>query len=119
MKILNGWKEIAECLSATPRTAQRWERLGLPVRRVSTSRRSPIVATSEEIENWIREKRTRFENGSIQESAIAFRTTRRETQKLVVELKAARVEQRKMIDALRRRMHESQALSSKLLRERL
>ena len=56
MRILNGWKEIAECLHLASRTAQRWERLGLPVRRVSNSSRSPTIAFSDEIEHWARTK---------------------------------------------------------------
>jgi hypothetical protein len=63
MKILNGWKEIAECLHLTVRTAQRWEELGLPVRRVSASSCSPVIAFSEEIERWARLKKTR-QNGT-------------------------------------------------------
>jgi hypothetical protein len=59
MKILNGWKEIAECLRLTVRTAQRWEGLGLPVRRVSASSCSPVIAFSDEIERWARHQKTR------------------------------------------------------------
>lgn len=63
MGILIGRKQIAECLRMTARTAQRWEQLGLPVRRVSDSTRSPIVADSVEIEHWVRAKRTSQQAG--------------------------------------------------------
>jgi len=54
MELLSGWKEIAEHLHLTVRTAQRWERLGLPVRRVSDSACSPVVAIPDELELWAR-----------------------------------------------------------------
>jgi hypothetical protein len=56
MAILNGWKEIGDCLKVTSRSAQRWERLGLPIRRISDTPRSRVVASSEDIELWIRRK---------------------------------------------------------------
>jgi hypothetical protein len=56
MSILNGWKEIGDCLRVTSRSAQRWERLGLPIHRVSDTPRSRVVASSEDIELWIRRK---------------------------------------------------------------
>lgn len=35
------------------RTAQRWEKLGLPVRRVPRGRRSPVMANAPEIDTWL------------------------------------------------------------------
>ena len=35
------------------RTLQRWERNGVPVRRVNHSLRSPVVADSDELDAWI------------------------------------------------------------------
>ena len=89
MGILNGWKEVAECLR-TPRSPRRWERLGLPVKRVSESRRSPIIAFSDEIERWVQNRKTRHEFGSIKANIAAFRATRRATRDLVEELRAVR-----------------------------
>jgi hypothetical protein len=101
MKILNGWKEIAEYLHRTPRSARRWERLGLPVRRVSASSRSPIVAFSDELEVWARNKRTRMpDSGSIKTNCTLFRRTRDETQRLVNELRAARMEHQRLLRAI-------------------
>ena len=51
--ILTGWKEISKHLRYGVRTVQRWERNGMPVKRVSNSPRSPVVADSEELDAWI------------------------------------------------------------------
>lgn len=51
--ILTGWKQIAGHLGYGIRTAQRWERHGLPVKRVSKGPRSPVVADSEQLDAWI------------------------------------------------------------------
>jgi hypothetical protein len=59
MELLSGWKEIAEYLHLTVRTSQRWERLGLPVRRVSDSPCSPVVAIPDELELWARTRDVR------------------------------------------------------------
>jgi hypothetical protein len=109
MKMLKGWKEIAECLHLAERTAQRWEQLGLPVRRVSASSRSPIIAFSEEIEQWARSKKMK-PNG--RESLASFRATRLETQKLVEELRAARIEHRRLLDALYAQIARGRALTA-------
>jgi phage terminase Nu1 subunit (DNA packaging protein) len=42
---LNGWKEIANYLGRGVRTVQRWEEMGMPVRRPSKSSRSSVVTT--------------------------------------------------------------------------
>ncbi len=52
--ILNGWKEIAAYLGRGLRTVQRWEQIGLPVRRPRGSSRSAVVALSEELDAWLR-----------------------------------------------------------------
>jgi hypothetical protein len=51
--ILTGWKQISTHLGYGIRTAQRWQRQGLPVKRVTGSKRSPVVADSEELDAWI------------------------------------------------------------------
>lgn len=51
--ILTGWKEISNHLRYGVRTVQRWESNGLPVTRVNSGRRSPVVADSEELDAWI------------------------------------------------------------------
>jgi hypothetical protein len=51
--ILNGWKEIANHLGRGVRTVQRWEKLGLPVRRPNSRLRSAVICTSEELDVWV------------------------------------------------------------------
>jgi hypothetical protein len=99
MKILNGWKEIAECLHRTPRSARRWERLGLPVRRISDSPRSQVVAFHEDIEEWIRQ-RNLVGCGTLDANAASFRATRLDTQKLIAQLRETRMEFRKRLAAI-------------------
>ena len=52
--ILNGWKEIANHLGRGVRTVQRWEQLGLPVRRPKGTDRSAVLALSEELDAWVK-----------------------------------------------------------------
>ena len=52
-KILNGWKEIATFVGRGVRTVQRWESLGLPVRRPNGHLRSAVVAKSDELSSWL------------------------------------------------------------------
>jgi len=52
--ILTGWKEIGLHLRCAPRTAQRWERSGLPVKRPIPGQRSHIIADSELLDAWLR-----------------------------------------------------------------
>jgi CheY-like chemotaxis protein len=52
--ILNGWKEIAQHLGRGVRTVQRWEILGLPVRRPRSKSRSAVVAFADELDSWLK-----------------------------------------------------------------
>jgi CheY-like chemotaxis protein len=52
--ILKGWKDIAKYLGTGVRTAQRWELVGLPVRRPSPGRRAAVVALTEDLDSWLR-----------------------------------------------------------------
>lgn len=51
--LLNGWKEISNHVQRAVRTVQRWERVGLPVTRITNSARSPVIARSEELDQWL------------------------------------------------------------------
>ncbi len=54
-KLLNGWKEIATYLGRGVRTVQRWEaELNLPVRRPRPGDRTPVIAFSRELDEWLR-----------------------------------------------------------------
>jgi CheY-like chemotaxis protein len=55
--ILNGWKEISKHLGRGVRSVQRWESLGLPVRRPNQRGRSAVVAFSEELDEWLKTDR--------------------------------------------------------------
>lgn len=103
MGFLTGWKEIAEHLHLGVRTAQRWERLGLPVRRASNSRCSPVVAVPDELEKWIRRRKMKgigYER-SFESNMSQFRATRRKTRKLTRELRNLRIEHRMLLSLVR------------------
>ena len=51
-RILNGWKEVAAFMGRGVRTVQRWEALGLPVRRPHGRARSAVVASASELATW-------------------------------------------------------------------
>jgi predicted DNA-binding transcriptional regulator AlpA len=54
-KVLTSWKEIAQYLGKSSRTAQRWEReLGLPVRGKREGSKRSVIAVPREIDAWVR-----------------------------------------------------------------
>lgn len=56
-RTLESWKEIAEYLHVTVRTAQRWRDEGLPVHYLGTGPKARLVAYSDELDEWIRSGR--------------------------------------------------------------
>ena len=52
--ILKGWKDIAKYLGCGVRTVQRWEKLGMPVRRPTKGKRSAVIAITEELATWLK-----------------------------------------------------------------
>jgi hypothetical protein len=70
-KILTSWKEIASYLGVNARTAQRWEGLGLPIYRVTESQKTAILAYTDEIDHWLREKNGQEKTGM--ESRLGFK----------------------------------------------
>ena len=59
-RVLRGWKEIATYMGSGVRTAQRWERnYALPVHRPAARLKSSVVASTSELDAWIREAPTR------------------------------------------------------------
>jgi len=51
---LQSWKEIADYLGVTVRSAQRWEKIaGLPVRRLGRGRSARVVAFTGELDEWM------------------------------------------------------------------
>jgi hypothetical protein len=55
--LLNSWKEVASYLGRGVRTVQRWEKIGLPVRRVGNGSRAPVIANSSDIDRWMQQAR--------------------------------------------------------------
>ena len=53
-QLLSGWKEIATYMHQGVRTVQRWELIGLPIRRVRNKGRSPVIAFAEDLDVWAR-----------------------------------------------------------------
>ena len=51
---LDSWKAIAEYLNRDIRTLRRWQRQGLPVRRVPGARGNSVFAFQSEIDEWLR-----------------------------------------------------------------
>ena len=62
MALLNGWKEIARYLGHGVRTVQRYEELGLPVRRPNGNTHSNVIALTEELDAWVHRAPTREES---------------------------------------------------------
>ena len=52
MKVLSGWKEIANHLHQAVRTVQRWELLGLPIHRNNSRIKGAVIAFAEELDSW-------------------------------------------------------------------
>lgn len=51
-KILSSWKEIAQYLGKGVRTVQRWEHLGLPIKRPKDGPHV-VLAYTDEIDEWV------------------------------------------------------------------
>jgi hypothetical protein len=93
--LLNTWKEIASYLGRGVRTAQRWERHGLPVRRVAPGPRASVIADSRDIDAWLQSAKSRnaipaapsvldFGEGSIGHELELYRELSEEMNSLVL-----------------------------------
>jgi hypothetical protein len=71
--LLNSWKEIASYLGRGVRTAQRWERYGLPVKRVAPGPRASVIADAAEIDRWIHRAHKHPQRASSTPSQDTFR----------------------------------------------
>jgi hypothetical protein len=71
--LLNSWKEIAMYLGRGVRTAQRWERYGLPVRRLAPGPRASVIADAHDIDAWISGGRTHGTAGTTADAPVVFR----------------------------------------------
>lgn len=105
--ILTGWKEISEHLRYGVRTVQRWEHNGLPVKRVTKSPHSPVVADSGELDAWILH-RIQLPTGTSRKIAGNLQRAQelqRESQEIQKEL-------RRRLDVLRKTVVEARAARS-------
>ena len=119
MELLSGWKEIAEHLHLGVRTAQRWERLGLPVRRVSDSPCSPVVAIPDELDLWARTRDIRedasllvsnkFLVTRLSELRETHARTRGQTRTLLAEINSLADEQRDLLSRIQANLTPSGA----------
>jgi len=95
--ILSGWKAIAQYLGIGIRTAERWEQGGgLPLHRPIPSRRSHLVANSEEIDSWLRA------SAAWRRHDLTLLTHLERTRKLLAEAQRARQTLHQRMETLRR-----------------
>ena len=122
MELLSGWKEIAEHLHLGVRTAQRWERLGLPVRRVSSSPCSPVVALPDELELWARTRDVKSDAALLSSNKflvtrlielreIHFRTSRK-TKRLLGHINSLADEQKRLLDLIQENLAPPHTIGS-------
>ena len=98
--ILTGWKEIAQYLRSGVRTAQRWERSGLPIRRPIPGKRSTVVADSEHLDSW------RRDSAFWRKHDLDILASVRRARQLRREVKEARELLRSRMNALRKEVAE-------------
>jgi len=112
--ILSGWKSIAEYLGCGVRTAQRWERNGLPVNRPTPGFRAHVVAHSEGIDRWIQRRASRAQG----EIASRLTISLEKAQKLTREFQLAREELHRKMAALKKELAEIRAKRRHRLRDK-
>lgn len=72
-RTLSSWKDIADYLKVTVRTAQRWERkFDLPIRRLGKDQKFYIMADANEIDEWIKKSNRRLKARSMPLLKIVF-----------------------------------------------
>ncbi len=54
--LFSSWKEIADYLKCDLRTCRRWEKLGLPVYRLTSTSKARVFAYRDEIDEWIKKR---------------------------------------------------------------
>jgi len=109
--ILSGWKAIAQYLGIGIRTAERWEQGGgLPVHRPIPSRRSHVVANSQEIDSWL------HASGAWRRHDLTLLTHLERARKLQAEARRARQTLKEKMEALRREVAAMHAAVQNLQR---
>ena len=51
--LLRSWKQIADYLKTSVRTVQRYEEMGLPVRRIALLKTGGVFAVRSEVDAWL------------------------------------------------------------------
>ena len=73
MKKLTAWKEIAEHLGVSVRTAQKYEKeKGLPVQRLGDGPRPPVFASDDDLDRWLEETSSNGENGAFTVNRVEY-----------------------------------------------
>lgn len=103
--LLSSWKEISQYLKCGVRTAQRYERLGLPVHRVSVTPKAAVRANAKELDGWLYARSEKcfpgFPNrSSTEERFLRLCESFRESQQLRAQLRLSRTEIRETSIAL-------------------
>jgi hypothetical protein len=97
--LLSSWKEISQYLKCGVRTAQRYERFGLPVHRASVSSRAAVRANAKELDRWLYARSEKRSPGlpnrlSLEQRFPLICESLRQSQQLQAQLRASRTEMR-------------------------
>ena len=103
--VLTGWKTISAYVSCGTRTVQRWEQMGFPVHRPVPGRRSHVIAKSEEIDQWLQERKSRVTGNG----AVDLLSSLAKARKLRRQVRLAREELHLKMAALRKELAEIRA----------
>jgi hypothetical protein len=101
--ILSGWKEIARYLGCSIRTAQRWERDALPVRRPIAGARSHVVTDSEDIALWLADSTVRRASPDVLATVRRARDLCAEAERVQRQLQGTMLLLKKKLTVLRKR----------------
>ena len=122
-KVLRSWKEIAAYLGKGVRTAQRWEQLlGLPVQRPKNRSKGSVVASTDELDQWLRngwEQRAIETNEKLRPSVDDFRRLRQQNRELTLDLTRAIQGVKDESEALVRALSRSSGTKSKHIEKRI
>jgi hypothetical protein len=111
LRLLSGWKEIANYLRKGVRTVQRYEReQRLPVRRPTGGPKGSVIATVAELDAWVRAMpiRSHFSLAAPKwpvATVEELRTNLEKMQQLCAEMRQCRSEMKLSMDALHSTIH--------------
>ena len=94
--VLTSWKQIAQFIDVSVRTAQRYAiHSRLPVHSLTDCKRSAVMATAQDLENWIKANPTFTKNRATQQSNLPLLENIRTMQRLTRELELRALELQK------------------------